>query len=233
MEAMRELCPACHRPAKACLCAYITKFETHTHFVILMHPKEFKKERVGTGRLSHASLPNSQILWDENFTENKRVNQLIADPANFCVLMYPGESSLNVSKGEFRVEELAQRKPVVFLLDGTWACAKKMLKLSTNLQELPRLMFTPTAPSQFFIKNQPHAVCLSTIETIHQFLASLSEQGFEDKQDWDLLLKHFFELQRYQIEASQDPARNRYRPGKFKTTHERRPFKERTRKLFY
>ena len=39
---------------------------------------------------------------------------------------------------------------LVLLLDATWSCARKMLKLSPSLQRLPRIMFTPSAPSRFF-----------------------------------------------------------------------------------
>jgi DTW domain-containing protein YfiP len=34
---------------------------TRTRFVFLMHPKEFKKERANTGRLTHLCLAESVI----------------------------------------------------------------------------------------------------------------------------------------------------------------------------
>lgn len=229
----RGKCTGCYRPTNACLCEHITKLPTKTRFVILMHPKEFKYEKDGTGKITHASLPNSEILWDVSFTENKRVNQLIADPHKHCVLLYPGEAK-NVSDGEFLPQDIEDKELVVFLLDGTWACAKKMLKLSSNLQALPRLMFTPTTRSEFYIKQQPHEWCLSTIESTYQFLEALSGCGLEQKTDWKPLLTPFYKLQEFQLACSQDPSRQHYRKGSYKKPEERQVKRvERSRKLFF
>ncbi|MFP5492376.1 MAG: tRNA-uridine aminocarboxypropyltransferase [Bacteriovoracia bacterium] len=230
----RGTCWKCYRPQNACLCEHLVTLATRTRVVILMHPKEFKREKAATGKLTHACLPNSEIQWDESFLENKRVNELLNDPTKYPVLLYPGDQSLNVSLGEFRVAVLGERELVVFVLDGTWPCAKKMLKLSTNLQNIPRLMFTPTQKSQFVIKQQPHELCLSTIESVQQFLEALSAQGFEEPLEWESLLKPFMAMQQYQIEASRDPTRQRYRKsGGYKTPEERGPLRERSRKLFF
>jgi DTW domain-containing protein len=233
MEHPRQNCWQCYRPENACLCSHITKFKTKTHFVILMHPKEFKREKNATGKLTHASLVNSEIIWDLDFTHHPRVNELIEDKANYCVLLYPGEAK-NLSKGEFVVEDLKEKRLVVFLLDGTWACAKKMLKLSSNLQKLERLMFTPTQKSEFYIKHQPHEWCLSTIETVFQFLESLSFVGLEENKDWKPLLIPFYKLQEYQVSCSLDPSRQGYRRGSYKKPEERPKRRaERLRKLFF
>lgn len=230
----RGTCWKCYRPQNACLCEHLVSLPTRTRVVILMHPKEYKREKAATGKLTHACLPNSEIQWDESFLENKRVNELLNDPSKYPVLLYPGDQSLNVSLGEFKVDVLGKRELVVFVLDGTWPCAKKMLKLSTNLQTIPRLMFTPTQKSQFVIKQQPHELCLSTIESVQQFLQALSVQGFEEPLEWDSLLKPFMAMQQYQIEASRDPTRQRYRKsGGYKTPEERGPLRERSRKLFF
>ncbi len=37
-----------------------------------MHPMEYKKEKVGTGRFSHLILKNSEIVVDVGFDENER-----------------------------------------------------------------------------------------------------------------------------------------------------------------
>ncbi len=231
MLAMRETCWTCYRPQNACLCESLVRLRANTHFVILMHPKEFKREKAATGKLTHACLPNSEILWDESFADSKRVNELIADPRRLSVLLYPGENSFNVSAGE--LPETDGRELTVFVLDGTWPCAKKMLKLSPNLQRLPKLMFTPTAPSRFVIKQQPHPLCLSTIESVMELLIALEGQGLEKQQDWLSLLKPFMAMQQYQIDASRDPTRSRYRPtGGYKDPALRGYRKSTGRKIF-
>ena len=134
---------------------------TRTRFVILMHPKEFKQEKAGTGRLTHLCLSQSEIHMGIDFDSHEEVQALINNPRNQPMLVYPSLGARNLSKGDLQKNDLGDRQLVVFLLDATWALAKKMLRLSPSLQRLPRLMFTPSAPSRFVIKQQPVEGCLS------------------------------------------------------------------------
>ena len=70
---------------------------TRTRFVFLMHPKEFKHEKAATGRLTHLCLSQSRIISGVGFDENEEVRELIEDPANFPVLLYPGREAVNLS----------------------------------------------------------------------------------------------------------------------------------------
>jgi len=65
-----------------------------------MHPMEAKKEKMGTGRISLAMLKNSAMIMGVDFTEDAEVNALINDPDNYCMTMYPGEKSINVSEDD-------------------------------------------------------------------------------------------------------------------------------------
>ena len=54
-----------------------------------------------------------------------------------------------------------------------------MLRSSPSLQRLPRVMITPSAPSRYVIKQQPHAGCLSTLEATHELLVALERAGLD------------------------------------------------------
>ena len=195
--------------------------ETHTKFVFLMHPKEFKQEKAGTGRLTHLCLANSEIHVGVAFDNHEAVEALIADPRNFTDLLYPGPGARNLTTGGFQSGDLAGRSLVVLLLDATWSCARKMLKLSPNLQRLPRVMFTPTAPSRFVIKQQPQAECLSTLEATHELLAALDAAGL-DRYPLPAQLPGLFErMQEFQIRCALDPARPGYRRRPYSQPGER------------
>jgi len=163
-----------------------------------MHPKEFKKTKNGTGRLTHLSLPNSDLYIDVDFTNHNPVNALINDANNCCYLLYPGKESihLNVQKIDLQNKQL-----VIFILDSTWPCSMKMLRLSTNLQNLPKLSFTHTKCSQFQIKEQPKDFCLSTIESTLTILELLNDHGMEtiDDSSFDPFLEPFLSMVEYQI----------------------------------
>jgi DTW domain-containing protein YfiP len=181
-----------------------------------MHPKEFKQEKSGTGRLTALSLAGSTIEMGVGFDDHAAVNRLIDDPDNFPVLLYPAVGAMNVSEGGLSPEALGGRRLVVFLLDGTWACAKKMLTESKRLQALPKLMFTPVEQSKWLIKRQPHEWCLSTLEATHQLLGALETAGLDVYPSPRALPELFQKMQEFQIACAVDPQRPGYRKKPYK-----------------
>jgi DTW domain-containing protein len=195
--------------------------ETRTKFVFLMHPKEFKEEKAGTGRLTHLCLANSEIHVGVGFDDHEAVQAVIADPHHFVVLLYPGPDARNLSSGALTSTDLGGRRLVVLLLDATWSCARKMLKLSPTLQQLPRIMFTPAGPSRFVIKQQPQEGCLSTLEAAHELLVVLERAGL-DRYSLPAQLPGLFDrMQEFQIRCALDPRRPGYRRRPYSQPGER------------
>src|SRR3954467_1914752 len=77
-------CYNCFWLMEHCRCHLIKPFDTSIRFVILMHPMEAKREKLGTGRICRAAIKNSEILVGLDFTDNPAVNALIRDPSNHC-----------------------------------------------------------------------------------------------------------------------------------------------------
>jgi hypothetical protein len=75
--------------------------------------------------------------------------------------------------------QLKRKTLLVVILDATWSCARKMLRLSPSLQELDRVMLTPASESRYVIKHQPQAGCLSTLESVHEQLAVLDAAALD------------------------------------------------------
>ncbi len=217
----RETCYRCFWPKPLCWCASLQPITPRTRFVFLMHPKEFKQEKAATGRLTHLCLADSQIHMGVSFETDEAVNALIDDPQNHAVLLYPGPHARNLSRHELTAAELGPRRLTVFLLDATWSCARKMLRLSPRLQQLPRIMFTPSAPSRYVIKQQPQPGCLSTLEAVHETLVALERSGLDRYERPDQLLGIFARMQEYQIRCAQDPARSGYRRQPYSAPAER------------
>lgn len=195
--------------------------DTATRFVFLMHPKEFKQEKAGTGRLTHLCLANSVIHMGVEFDADENVQELINDPRYYPVLIYPGTEAKNLSNGEMKAEELGGRQLLVFVLDATWSGARKMLRLSPSLQRLPRVMFTPSAPSRFVIKQQPQDGCLSTLEACHELLLALEKSGLDRYPLPEQLLGLFQRMQDFQLKCAADPAREGYRRRAYSEPKER------------
>jgi len=198
----REICPACRRPREACICPTDPPMAVRTKIVLLMHPKEWRRERCGTGRMTCLNLADAEIIPGVAFDSHPRVRELINDPANYPVLLYPGNGSIDLSQPGSGTELAAAasgRRITAFLVDATWACSKAVLRESPGLLLLPRLMFTPRTPSRWLIKRQPGPLCLSTLETVHELLCALEAAKLEDYPDKARLLAAFADMQEYQI----------------------------------
>jgi len=205
------MCYRCFWPKSLCWCASIEPMATRSRFVFLMHPKEFRHEKAGTGRLTHLCLTDSELHVGIGFDDDRSVQALLNDPANFPVLLYPGSTARNLSTGEFTANDVGERRLTVVVLDGTWSCARKMLRLSSTLQRLPLIMFTPSVSSRFVIKQQPQHGCLSTLEAVHELLGALEKSGLDHYRLPGQLPSLLDRMQDFQIRCACDPIRPGYR----------------------
>jgi len=208
----REICVRCFHAKKSCLCERLKPFSTHSHFVILMHPKEAQKARNGTGRLARLCLKNTRIQIGINFSQNPVVNNLLNDPAFYPLVLYPGAHSINITERGFPKFPRGEKTPLFFILDGSWSLAKKIITRSKNLHSLTKISFTPEKPSAFIIKNQPHEHCLSTIESIFTLLNLLEDEGLENLHGRHLILLQAFEnLVNYQLTCKKNNSAKGFR----------------------
>jgi DTW domain-containing protein YfiP len=177
----RQYCESCWQPGFGCYCSEVKKFNPEIEFIILIHPIEVKR-RIATGRMSHLCLENSKLIRGENYTDNIQVNEILNDPFRQCVILYPGPQSVSVSgmNPDERANLISPTKRLtVFVIDGTWATARKMVRRSENLRSLKRISFIPEAPSRFRVRKQPAPGCYSTIEAIHKVIDLLGDHvGF-------------------------------------------------------
>jgi len=200
------------RPSSTCICKHINSFQTKTRFIILMHPKEYKKEKNGTGTMTKLQLENSEIIVGVDFTNNKRVNEILTKKKSSSFLLYPGKESFNLStRKSSEIQPFLGINPNVFILDGTWPCARKMLKLSQNLQTLKRVSFDNKIKSKFIIKQQPEPLCLSTIESVYTVL-NLLKKGKVEHCETEGFLMPFEKMIAYQLEFMLNPNNKNYRP---------------------
>lgn len=206
------------------MCSELKPFETQSRFIILMHPKEFKKEKVGTGRFTHLILKNSKVIVDVCFDENQEFLKLLNDPEYESYMLYPGEKTINISAAKV---DLGPRKSQFIVIDGTWACAKKMVKLTTLLHHVQRVSFVTDRRSEFKIKHQPTPECLSTVESIHQVLLDLNRCGIEATSGAEEnLMDVFRKTVQQQMDIALDPTNTGYRRKPYSFPEERRMSKK-------
>ena len=184
------------------MCGYCHKIETQTKFVILMHPKEFKKVKNNTGHLTHLSLPNSELFVGIDFSDHRRINEIIQTHESY--ILFPSKDAHDLCLTN---PKTGKKNVAIFLIDSTWGCTKKIYTQSTNLAKLPHLSFTTQKRSAYEIKTQPEAHFLSTIESTQVVLELLDKWGIESigSKDLNNFTQPFFKMIAYQKELIANP----------------------------
>ena len=184
-----------------CLCKYIKPIDTGVKFIFLMHPKEAKHQRTGTGRIAHIALPGSEILVGLDFTENQHLTNMLSDSRYFPVLLYPGE---NAGKQDF-VKTVGSRILLVIIIDATWFCSRKIIEHNPNLLTLPRLSFKGNYRSEFTFKREPRPEYISTIESCYYLIKELQTVALANPlADPEPLLTAFRHMIKDQLQAEND-----------------------------
>lgn len=213
----RNLCVSCLQPPYGCYCESLKPFDPRIEFIVLIHPIEARR-RIATGRMSHLSLQNSTLIRGHDFTDSAAVQRIISDPDVVSATLYPGPSSTDISALE-PSERAAlfprEKRLAIFVLDGTWWTARKMIR-SPNLARLPRICFSPPGPSRFRVRQQPSPECWSTIEAIHHTIELLGEsRGFSvASREHDALLDVFDVMVERQLAHVNGSQRSRHRSPK-------------------
>ena len=202
----REKCYKCYRPKSSCMCEYINAVDTKTKFIILMHPKEFKKVKNNTGFFTHLSLSNSEVFIGIDFSEHKRINEIIETHESY--ILFPSSNAMNLSEENPTLSDKRKKPMAIFLIDSTWACTKKMFTLSENLNKLKHMSFVTEKISQYKIKEQPKSNYLSTIESTLVVLELLNKHSVEKLKESELngFLNPFFKMIEYQQKLIENPS---------------------------
>jgi len=164
---VRPVCLRCRRPESVCYCAAIPRVPSRTRVVFLQHPRE-RRVAIGTARMAHLALPNSELHQGVSFDGHPAVEALAKLPGT--VVLFPSPEARPL---EAFLEAPPQNLVVV---DGTWPLARKVIKQSQVLSRLPRIGFTPSKPGNYRIRKEPEAHCLSTIEAVAEVLGQLEQE---------------------------------------------------------
>ena len=154
--------------------------------------------------MAHAGLIDSEILVGIDFTKHARLCELLADEQYYPVLLYPDENAWTAQKEGFKAE-IGGKKLLAIIIDSTWFCSKKMIKLSTNIMALPKLSFAGSYRSIYTFKKEPSEECVSTIETCYYLIKELQTAEIVKKSvNPECLMTAFKELIKFQLQKEND-----------------------------
>jgi len=188
----RAFCYQCHRAKVACLCGRIEKQPNQIKLVVLQHPDEASNKKA-TAIIAELGLQQYQRWVGEDFTGHDGLNQLLENKQGKLAVLYPAE---NAQKLDFQIEPTATSSiEALIVIDGTWRKAHKIWQLNPQLHQLQAFTFNEVYSSDYRIRKEPQAGCLSTVESI-VFALRLLER---DTQAYQELLDLFIEMVDFQI----------------------------------
>lgn len=177
-----------------------------------MHPKEWKRQRTGTGLLSKLCLRNSIILHGVDFSKDDTVKELLLDTSFAPFVLFPSPAAItaqDLAKQNLLAPKpptSTPRSPLIFLIDGTWSCARKIVSVNKALFEnIPKLTFCTPHESIYTIKREPKPGYISTIESCYYLLKELSQACvIKDVENLETLMTIFKALIKQQLTAENE-----------------------------
>ena len=201
---MREICYRCMRPKSSCLCSYTAEIDTGVKFVLLMHTKEAKKQRTGTGRITNICLKESEIIVGVDFASDRRLHELLSDEHYYPMLLFPSPDALNAASPTIK-SGIAGKTLLVIVVDGTWACARSILNKNRFLLNLPKLSFCGEYRSMYTFKKEPKPEYISTIESCYYLIKEMQSVGIiEPSIDPSPMMNAFKQLVTFQLTAENE-----------------------------
>jgi DTW domain-containing protein len=163
----RALCRRCVRPLGVCVCcALLPDLAPAARVLVLQHPKE-RRVAIGTARMAARCLRGASVVVGTRPDDHPTVARALSDPSRRPVLLWPGADAIDLVKAP-------PEGPVTLLVvDGTWHTAQTLLRMNPRVAALPRYAIAPAAPSEYRIRREPRAECLSTIEALAAALGVL------------------------------------------------------------
>ncbi|GAB6070813.1 tRNA-uridine aminocarboxypropyltransferase [Thiomicrorhabdus hydrogeniphila] len=197
----RNVCQACQRPEKVCICGFIQSISNIVEVGILQHPTEVKQIK-GSAVIAKLSLSRCSFWIGESIDDLPGLVNWLQNGEN-VFLLYPEVENQKESYQTYDIEsvkEFDKQMIKILVLDGTWRKTYKIMQLNAKLRELNRIELNPMNQSQYKIRKQRDAQSLSTVEAIYELLAQLEN----NTEKYKPLLTAFESMQNQQLAFRQD-----------------------------
>lgn len=181
-----ESCNNCGLPTVNCICMKPIKLTTKAQFWILSSERELMRPS-NTARLLKLINPTSTKvqLWERAKNPEELVS-LIYQSRYDPYILFPAEDiGLKSREVEYKVTE---KIPAFILLDGTWKEARKILKKSDYLKDLPLITLKTEYKSKFDLRKGATEGNLCTIEAAMEILKITGEK------EHAMLIENFYSL---------------------------------------
>ncbi len=197
----RALCSQCHRPEKACICAFAVNTDNQIHVVVLQHPSEVKQSK-GTVALLQQSLADCEVIVGELFDDSDSLDMLLSHYGDQIALLYPSENAEVIDFSLKQAPDIDKADPLtepntikcIVILDGTWKKSYRMFMLNPRLHNIKHLVLPAGIESLYNIRKTSKDNALSSLEACCHALARL--ENCQEK--YQPLLNSFIKFNQFQ-----------------------------------
>ncbi|MBC2729030.1 tRNA-uridine aminocarboxypropyltransferase [Desulfosporosinus sp.] len=184
-----ESCNKCGLPTLTCICNQVSPIATKSKFWILASKREFYRPS-STGRLLELINPASTeiFLWERTSPPIGLLENINSYKGKIF-LLFPEdeESSTN------RTVDYLNLGSAFILIDGTWKEARKIIRKSEYLKDIPIVSITPDYQTKFILRRGRVEGTLCTLEAAMEILRMVGE--IEEQQTcekyFSMFLKHY------------------------------------------
>ncbi len=163
------ICQDCHLLVRTCNCSKTLNVNTDNYIWLLTHENETVRS-TNTGQLIKEALPNNtKIFYWSRVNPPKELLQLLKDDDYNPILVFPVEDKDRViiqpellSKKIFLDGQ--HKKNAFIILDGTWKEARKMLRKSEYLSNLPFLTLENLDKTRYTLRRNKDIDHICTVE---------------------------------------------------------------------
>lgn len=165
-------CPRCQL-CYQCVCDAIPNCQSPVHLALLTHENELFRD-TNTGRwLLEGVTPTSRHIWQRTEPCPDLI-ALMENPSYTPYLLFPSEESLDAVTATASAQS-RQKQPLFIILDGTWQEARKMLRKSEWLQQLPAVHIRAEKASNYQLRRNQDEGNLCTLEVGSELLRALGK----------------------------------------------------------
>ncbi len=170
-----QRCPFCNVGIQHCLCEFQPDIDTQVAVLLIVSQNEVFKPS-NTGRLI-ADLIKETYVYQWSRTEpDSQMLDLLQDPSYFPVLVFPAETEEEHSRVLENASGINQgQKPLLIFVDGSWREAKRIIRRSEYLANLPLVSIEPETVSQYVMRKSDNDQHLATAEVASMVLEKFNE----------------------------------------------------------
>ena len=168
-------CKSCGLVKDHCICGYEIDIESPVEFWLLTHENEFSRTN-NTGRLIEYAISSTKTFaWSRTEPPTEMID-LMEDYDVYLVFADDREEE----KNRVKRYEPSDKKTVFLILDGTWKEARKMLRKSPYLADLPIIALNPKGTTAYDLRRNKDEGHLCTAEVA---IALLDHVGAKEQAD--------------------------------------------------